>query len=122
MSFLLFRPETKTLFAQFMNLTVFQRYFARPPTNGQFTESVHEPLLLDHGQVALTTWASVVVSHCPTHLLVVHFFAPVRLHPAPRSRKLQRVADLEDAVSLADPADDPRVVRPVVEQIPDEYV
>jgi hypothetical protein len=105
-----------------MNLTIFQHHFSWSPTDGQFAESVDKPLLLDHGQVALATRAAVVVSHGPAHLLVVHFFAAVRLHPAPRSGKFHRVTDLKDAVSFADPADDPWVVGPVVQQVPDEDV
>lgn len=105
-----------------MDLTIFQRHFTGSPTNGQFAESVHEPLLLDHGQVAFSTWTTVVVSHSSTHLLIVHFFTSICLHPAPRFGKLHRIADLENAVSFADPADDPWVVGPVVEQVPDEDV
>ncbi len=105
-----------------MNLTIFQHHFSWPPTDGQFAESVDKSLLLNHGQVALATRATVVVSHGPAHLLVVHFFAPVWFHPAPRSGKFHRITDLEDAVSFADPADDPRVVGPVVQQVPDEDV
>ena len=57
-----------------------------------------------------------------THLLVVHLLAAVRLHPAPRLGEVDRVGDLEDALRLADPADDPRVVEVVVQHVPDEDV
>jgi len=58
-----------------------------------------------------------VVSHCPTHLLIVHFFTSIQLHSAPRSCN-----NLEDAVNDIDPTDDLGVVGPVVQQVPDEGV
>jgi hypothetical protein len=90
--------------------------------NSQFSETVDEPLLLHHGQVAFPARAAVVIPHGPAHLFVVHLLAAVGLHQAPRPRELEGVAHLEDAVSVADPADDTRVVVAVVEQVPDENV
>ena len=109
-----FCPQTKTLFAQFMNLTIFEGHFTGPPSYGQLSEPVDQPLLFDHGQVALPARAAVMVPHGPAHLFVVHLFAPVGLHPAPGPGKLHGVAHLEDAVALIDPADDPGVVGLVV--------
>ena len=105
-----------------MDGTVLQRDLAGPPTDRQLAEAVDQPLLLDHGQVAFPARAAVVVAHGPAHLLVVHLFASVGLHQAPRASELERVGHLEDAVRVADPADDLGVVEPVVQQVPDEDV
>ena len=120
--FLLLCPETKALFAEFVDLTILECNFSRPPTNGQLAKSIDQPFLLDHGQVAFSTGTPVMIPHGSAHLLVVHLFASVQLHPAPRPGKLHRVAHLEDAVTVADPADDARVVVPVVQQVSDEDV
>ena len=105
-----------------MHRTALDGYLARPPSNGKLAEAVDEPLLLHHREVAFPRRTAVVIPHRPAHLFVVHLLAPVGLHPAPRSSELEGVAHLEDAVGVADPADDSRVVVLVVKQVPYEDV
>lgn len=120
-------PEAELAFAQLVQISqgaLFLDHFRLPPVDGQLAKLVDQPLLFDHGQVALPSLVlvPVVVAHGPRHLLVVHLLAAVGLHATPRLGELGGVADLEDARRLVDPADDLGVVGVVVEHVPDENV
>lgn len=116
---LFFRPQAKTLLAKLVPFTTFDVDLLWPPVDGKLAESVEQPLLLHHGQVAFATLldAAVVVPHGPGQLLVVHLDAAIRLHQSPRACKVVGVVHPEDAVGLVYPADHAWVVEPVVQQV-----
>lgn len=65
---------------------------------------------------------AVVVPHGARELLVVHLHASVALHEAPGSGEFVGVVHPEHSEGLVYPADYPRVVEFVVEEVADEDV